>query len=119
MHARVACYQFQPGQGPEVARRAATGLLPIFARQPGFRSYTVFLTERDTGYSLSVWETPGQATAAVLAAAAWVTAHVARLVVAVQNHVGEVAFAQVAQQATPETSGSGTMERPVPAASSS
>jgi heme-degrading monooxygenase HmoA len=96
MFARIAYYHFKAGQGPEVARRAEAGMLPIFERHDGFRGYAVVLTEGDTGYSLSFWDSEAQASAAVHAAADWVKENVAELVDSVQNHVGDVAFARLA-----------------------
>ena len=97
MHARVAQYTFRPGQGREVARRAEKGMLPIFQQRHGFRGYWVVLTDHDTGYSVSVWDSPAEATDAIQAAAKWVEENVADMIVSVQNHVGELAFARMAR----------------------
>lgn len=96
MHARIAYYQFKPSQGPEVVRRAEEGMLPVFQRHPGFRGYVAVLTEGDTGYSISLWDSEQQATAAVQSAADWARENVAGLVASVQNHVGDVSFAHMA-----------------------
>ena len=98
MHARIAYYRFKPGQGPEVARRAEEGMLPVFQRQPGFRGYIVVLTEGETGYSIRLWDSEQQASAAVRGAADWVKENVAGMVESVQNHVGDVSFAHLAGQ---------------------
>jgi len=98
MHARIGSYQFKPGQGPEVARRAEEGMIPIFQRATGFRGYVVVLTEGDSGYSISFWDTEPQATAATQAADDWVRANIAGMVESVQNHVGDVSFIRMAGQ---------------------
>lgn len=96
MYARVAYYQFKPGGGREVVRRAEQGMLPIFRRHDGFRSYTTILTENDTGFSISMWDSEQQAADATQAASDWVRQNVANLIESVQNHVGEVGFTQSA-----------------------
>jgi len=92
MHARVAVYQFKPGKGEEVCRKAEEGLLPIFRKHAGFHSYETVLTGGDTGYSISTWENQQQATEAAKAGETWVKANIADDVVSAQNHVGKVAF---------------------------
>ena len=91
-HARVAVYKFTPGGADEVIRQAEAGMLPIFRQHEGFRSYTVIKTGNDSGISISVWDSEGQALEATQAAAKWVQKNVASLIVSVENHVGEVAF---------------------------
>jgi ribosomal protein L3 len=94
MHARVAVYKFRPAGADIVIERAKVGMVPIFRQQPGFIAYVVVKTADDAGVSISAWETAEQAEQAVQAAAAWVKANVAEQVVAVENHVGDVAFTE-------------------------
>ncbi|MCA1667728.1 MAG: antibiotic biosynthesis monooxygenase [Thermomicrobia bacterium] len=98
MHARVAYYQFKPGKGEEAAKKAEAGILPIYRKHAGFHSYEVVLTGGDTGYSVSTWDTEGQATEAVKAAETWVKENIADLIASAQNHVGVVAFSHRANQ---------------------
>ena len=97
MHARVAQYRFKPGQGPEVARRAEHGMLPLFQKHRGFRGYWVVLADNDVGFSVTIWDSEQQASDAVEAATTWVTTNVADMIVAVDNYVGELAFANLAR----------------------
>ena len=92
MYARVTHYQFAPGKGHEVAQKAEAGLLPLYRAHAGFHSYTVVLTGGDTGFSISTWDSEGQATEAVKTAQNWVKANVADMIVSADNHVGAVAF---------------------------
>ena len=98
-YARIAIYQFKPGTVDEVIRKAKEGMLPIFRQQPGFRRYATVKTGDDSAVSISTWDTQQEADAAVQKAAAWVTQNFAASVVAVANHVGEVAFSEGVQGA--------------------
>ena len=91
-YARIAVYQVKPGTADEIARRAQDGMLPIFRSQPGFVAYGGVTTDMDTVISLSFWQTQQQAEAAVQVAASWIKDNLAEMVVAVQNHVGDLAF---------------------------
>jgi heme-degrading monooxygenase HmoA len=70
MQARMATYSFS-GDGPEVARRAEEGILPILKSQPGFKAYTVALGDGEV-LSLSVWDTRADAEAGSEVVASWV-----------------------------------------------
>jgi hypothetical protein len=101
MHARVAFYRLRSGTFHEVARRveAPGGLLEIFRRGPGFRSYE--LIETGAGLiSVSHWESSVQADAATDAAAAWVVEHINDLVKLQQSDTGEVVLSSMAATAT-------------------
>ncbi len=89
-HARIGVYKLQPGAADEVVRRAGAGMLPIFQRQPGFRSYELVKTGDDAVISISTWESHAQAEAAIQSASSWVKEALGDLVVSVQNHVGEI-----------------------------
>lgn len=98
MYGRVATYQFKPGKGEEVCKKAEEGLLPIFRKHAGFHSYETILAGGDTGYSISVWDNQQQATEAVKAAESWVKENIADMIVSAQNHVGKVAFSHRANR---------------------
>jgi heme-degrading monooxygenase HmoA len=91
-HMRIAFYQFKPGSVDEVIRKAETGMLPTFRKQPGFVAYGLVKTGADTAISISAWQTREQADAAVGVAASWVKENIAELIASVQNHVGDLAF---------------------------
>lgn len=91
-HMRIAVYKFKPGSMDEVVRRAETGMLPTFRKQPGFVAYGILKTGADTAVSISAWQTREQADAAVGVAASWVKENIAEMTESVQNHVGDLAF---------------------------
>ena len=96
-HARIGIYEFRPGGADEVIRKASTGMLAIWSKQPGFMSYTIVKTGEESAISISTWATGIQAEEAVASAASWVQANVAPLVVSVQNYLGDVALAEQAR----------------------
>jgi heme-degrading monooxygenase HmoA len=91
-HVRVALYTFKSDTIDEVIRRAETGMLPTFRRQPGFVSYSVVKTGDNSAISITVWQSREQAEAAVQTAASWVRENIASMVETVQNHIGDLAF---------------------------
>lgn len=92
MHARFVLYAFKPGTTAEVTKKAETGLLPIFLRQPGYRSYQVVSTGPDSAISFSTWDTEAHCQEAVKVAKKWVDANIASEVVSATTHVGPVLF---------------------------
>ena len=92
MHARVVMYTFKPRTIDALTKQAEKGLLPIFRRHAGFRSYQVIKTGPDTGVSISTWDSEAGAKAAVKLGADWVKANVAKDIVSAETHVGTVSF---------------------------
>lgn len=96
-HVRIAVYTLKPGTVDEVIRRAQSGMLPLFRRQPGFVAYDVAKTGDDEGVSISTWDSAEQAQAAIQTAAGWVKENLADMVISVENHVGELGFSSRTQ----------------------
>jgi heme-degrading monooxygenase HmoA len=92
MHARVVMYTFKPGTIDALIKQAEAGLLPIFRKHAGFRSYQVIKTGPDTGISLSTWQSEADAKAAVKLGADWVKANMAKDVISAETKVGTVSF---------------------------
>jgi heme-degrading monooxygenase HmoA len=90
MHGRVAIYRFS-GDGHELARRAESGLLPIFKAQPGFKAYSVLETD-GTIISFSAWDSAADAEAASSKAADWVAENTSDEMELESSRVGEVLF---------------------------
>ena len=89
---RVGVYKMKrEDAGSEIARRAESGMLPIFRNQPGFVSYEVVIAG-ETALSISTWTSHAAADAAVPAAADWVPSNIAELAQLDHNYVGDVAF---------------------------
>jgi heme-degrading monooxygenase HmoA len=99
MYARVAIYKVKSNTADDVIKQAEAGLLPIFRKHEGFRSYEVIKAGQDTVVSISGWETEQEGAAAVRTAATWVKDTVAGNVISVENHVGAVAFSHRASRA--------------------
>jgi hypothetical protein len=79
-------------------------VLPVFARQPGFLSYGLANSGREV-FSISMWKTDAEATAANAIAADWVRANIADKVTLKNLYVGDLAFFSDA----PTKSGKGVM----------
>lgn len=91
MHARVAFFRLKSGSFEQVVREVESsgGLLGIFRKQPGFRSYE--LIETGSGLvSVSHWDSSNEADAASHVAADWAANHIEELVKMQQSDVGEV-----------------------------
>jgi hypothetical protein len=89
MHGRMARYAFT-GDAHELAQRAEDGLLPIFEVQPGFRAYSVIVSDGEI-ISFSAWDTAEQAEAANAAAAGWVAENMNDIDLK-EARIGEIAF---------------------------
>jgi heme-degrading monooxygenase HmoA len=92
-HVRIAVYRLVPGSSAEeVLSKAQAGMLPIFRSEPGFVGYGVVTVDEDTLISLSIWNSPEEAEAAVEFAAEWVKENITQLIQTVQNYVGGLSF---------------------------
>ncbi len=90
--ARVGLYKLKPGTADEVIRRAETDLVLHYRSQLGFVAYGLIKSGDDALISLSIWDTPDQAEAAVRTAAAWEQQHIGEMVESIENYVGDLAF---------------------------
>jgi hypothetical protein len=88
VHGRMARYSFT-GDAHEIAREAEDGMLPVFQAQPGFKSYSLVVSD-DELLSFSAWETPESAEAANAAAADWIAANIAGQIELKEARVGEI-----------------------------
>jgi hypothetical protein len=90
MHGRFVRYTYS-GDAQELGRKAEDGLLPIFQSQPGFRAYSVAVTNGEI-FSFSAWETREDAEAANAAAAGWVSENMSDDITAIETQFGEILF---------------------------
>jgi len=90
MHGRMARYTFS-GDAMELARRAEDGLLPIFQAQPGFKAYSVIVSDGEI-MSFSAWDSAEQAEAANAAAAGWVAENMTGEIDLKETRIGEIVF---------------------------
>lgn len=77
MHVRFARYTTE-ADPHDLVRRAEEGMLPIFESQPGFKAYSIAVTENEV-LSFSVWDRSEEAEAANAAAAGWVAENMSEL----------------------------------------
>ncbi len=90
MHARMARYTFS-GDAHELGRRAEEGILPILRSQPGFKAYSVAVSDGEI-ISYSAWETAEQAEAANIVVADWVAENMASDMELTEARTGEILF---------------------------
>ncbi len=91
-HARIATYDIIQGTFPELTATAERGILPTFAKQPGFVDYGLVDIGSDKVMSLTIWETRDEAHESANIAAAWVKDNVADRLRLVNSYVGELAL---------------------------
>jgi Antibiotic biosynthesis monooxygenase len=94
MHARIVIYKMKSGTMEAVLKKAETGLLPIFQRQPGYRSYQVVGTGEDSVVSFSTWDTEAHCREAVKIAKKWVDENIGPDVASAVTHIGPVLFSK-------------------------
>ena len=87
-HGRCVIYSIT-GDEQDIIDRSRAGILPIMKRQPGFIAYGVIVQDGKI-FSMSAWDTDGDAKAADEAAKEWVAENIdAQLVTSV---VGDYAW---------------------------
>lgn len=91
-HIRIAIYELAPkGSFDHITKLAQEGMLPVFARQPGFLRYGIASAGREV-ISVSLWETEAEATAANALAAQFVRENLADQATLKHTYVGDLAF---------------------------
>jgi hypothetical protein len=88
MHVRMARMSFT-GDAHELAKRAESGLLPIFEEQPGFQAYSV-ASSGDEIWSFSVWDSAEAAEAANAVATGWVAENMSGDIEVKETKIGEL-----------------------------
>jgi hypothetical protein len=84
----MARYGFT-GDAHDLVRQAEEGMLPIFQAQPGFKSYSLVVSD-DEVLSFSAWDTEESAEAANAAAADWIAANIADRLELKETRIGEI-----------------------------
>jgi hypothetical protein len=87
MHVRMARMSFT-GDAHDLAKRAESGLLPLFEEQPGFQAYSVASTG-DEIWSMSVWDSAEAAEAANAVAVDWVAENMSEIEIK-ETKIGEL-----------------------------
>ena len=91
-YTRISTYDLTNGTFPELTGIAETGILPTFAKEPGFVNYGLVDAGNHKVLSISIWETREAAEKSALVAASWVKENISDRVRLVTGYVGELAL---------------------------
>lgn len=91
-YARLATYELVKGTFPELTDVAEKGILPLFAKEPGFVNYGLVDAGDHTVVSISIWETREQAQKSATMAATWVKENIADRVRLLTTQIGDLAL---------------------------
>jgi Antibiotic biosynthesis monooxygenase len=72
MYTTIRHYNVTPNSADEVIKRAVDGFTPIISKSPGFWSYDLVNTGRDTVTTISTFETQANAERSNELAATWI-----------------------------------------------
>jgi len=89
---RLSTYDLTKGTFDELTGIVEKGLLPTFAREPGFVNYGLVDAGDRKVVSISIWQTREQATKSATMATTWVTANVADRVRPLTTQIGDLAL---------------------------
>lgn len=89
---RLATYDVVKGTFPELTGLAEKGILPLFAKEPGFVNYGLVDTGNNKVVSISIWETREQAQRSASMAATWVERNIADRVRLLTTQIGDLAL---------------------------
>ena len=91
-YTRLATYDIVKGTFPELTGIAEKGILPLFAKEPGFVNYGLVDAGNHKVVSISIWETREEAQKSASMSATWVKENVADRVRLVTTYVGDLAL---------------------------
>ena len=91
-YTRLATYDMVKGTFPELVSLADKGILPIFAREPGFVDYGLIDAGQNKVVSISIWETREQAQKAVTLAQTFVQTNLTDRIHLATNVIGNLAL---------------------------
>jgi heme-degrading monooxygenase HmoA len=89
---RISTYELTKGTFPELTSIAETGILPTFAKEPGFVNYGLVDVGNHKVVSISIWETRDEALKSADMAATWVRQNIADRVRLVTTYIGDLAL---------------------------
>ena len=72
MYTTIRHYNVTPNSADEVIKRAVDGFVPIISKSPGFLTYDLVNTGRDTGTTISTFETQAGTEKSNELAATWI-----------------------------------------------
>ena len=89
---RLSTYDLTKGTFDELTGIVEMGLLPTFAREPGFVNYGLVDAGDRKVVSISIWQTREQAHKSATMATTWVKANVADRVRPLTTQIGDLAL---------------------------
>ena len=89
---RLSTYDMTTGSFDELTGIAEKGILPTFAKEPGFVNYGLVDAGNHRIVSISIWETRETAQKSVGIAATWVKENIADRVRLVTTTIGDLAL---------------------------
>jgi heme-degrading monooxygenase HmoA len=91
-YTRISTYDLTSGTFDDLTNIAEKGILPTFARTPGFVNFGLVDIGDHKVVSISIWETRDAAQDSALVAATWVKENVSDRVRLVTGYVGNLAL---------------------------
>jgi hypothetical protein len=91
-YTRLATYDIVKGTFPELTGIAEKGILPLFAKEPGFVDYGLVDVGNHKVVAISIWETREEAQKSAAMASTWIKENIADRVRLVTTYVGELAL---------------------------
>jgi hypothetical protein len=91
-YTRLSTYDLVKGDFNELTGIAEKGILPMFAKEPGFVNYGLVDIGDHKVVSISIWETPDAAQRSSTMAATWVSENIADRVRLVTTYIGGLAL---------------------------
>ena len=89
---RLSTYDLTKGTFPELTGIVEKGMLPLFAKEPGFVNYGLVDAGDHKVVSISIWETRDEAQKSAQMATTWVKENVADRVHLVTTYIGDLAL---------------------------
>jgi hypothetical protein len=91
-YTRISTYDLTTGSFNELTGIAEKGILPTFAREPGFVNYGLVDAGNHKVVSISIWETREAAQKSAGMAATWVKDNIADRVRLLTTQIGDLAL---------------------------
>lgn len=91
-YTKLSTYELTSGTFPELSAMAEKGILPLFAKEPGFVNYGLVDAGNHKVVAISIWETREQAQKSDHMATTWVRENIADRVRLVTTYIGELAL---------------------------
>jgi len=91
-YTRLSTYDLTKGDFNELSGIAETGILPTYAKEPGFVNFGLVNAGDHKVVAISIWETREAAQKSADLAASWVKDHIADRVRLVTTYIGDLAL---------------------------